>query len=98
MAIKKDKQKVLGETFDEDRLKTFLHAEPRDKTDTDYIILERAYRGMHEENFATFIDLFIDAGKNINATNANHQTLLQEISEHKMALPYVKALKTAGAQ
>jgi len=97
MALKKDKQKVLGETFDDDRVRTFLEPTSREGFDGDYLLLERAYRGMKADNFATFLKFFVEDGHNINAQSPKGQTLLQIADEHKQSSDYVSALKEAGA-
>lgn len=93
-ALKKDKQKVLGEFFDDERIKTFLD----DPYSSDYQLLERAYRGMIAENFTSFVGFFIAAGKDINAHNADGETFLQTIQNHKPAQEYIEALTQSGAQ
>jgi len=98
MALKKDKKQVLTEHFDDERVKTFLNVLPRTGWDTDFLRLERAYRGMNEENFATFVKFFVEAGHNINATNQQGLTLLQVISQHKKAQDYCAPLKNAGCK
>jgi hypothetical protein len=97
MALKKDKQKVLGETFDDERVRTFLEPTSRNGFDGDYLLLERAYRGMKADNFETFLRFFNEAGHNINAQNPDGMTLLQIAQEHTQSADYVKALKAAGA-
>ena len=97
MTLKKDKQKVLGEVFDDDRIKTFLDIRPYGDTDPDYHVLEKAYRGMKAENFATFVRFFLDEGRNINATNADGRTLLQVVETHRLSDEYAEILKQAGA-
>ncbi len=98
MALKKDKQKVLGEVFDDERVKSFLHVEPREGINTDYLRLERAYRSMKAENFATFVQFFNEAGYDINATNPDGQTLLQAIAKHEQSDDYRSALRKGGAR
>lgn len=98
MALKKDKAKVLGEVFDEDRIRTFLDLEPPEGVSRDYHLLERAYRGMNAENFATFLDLFIAAGHDLNATNPAGQTFLTVASQHLHAEEYIGKLKDKSAQ
>jgi len=93
MSLKKDKQKVLGEMFDDERIKTFLDYAAPQGVDGDFHVLEKAYRGMRAENFATFLDFFTAAEKNINATNPQGQTLLDIASSHRHAEDYVAALK-----
>ena len=97
MALKKDKKKVLGEVFDDERIRSFLRIEPRDGIDIDYDRLEKAYRGMVVENFSTFVKFFTEAGYNINATNPEGKTFLQVIYEHRYAGEYIEILKAAGA-
>ncbi len=98
MALKKDKQKVLGETFSDDRVREFLQVENIGDTDPDYTALERAYRGMKADNFETFITFFVEEGRNINSANAEGLTFLQTISKHRHAAPYITALKNHGAK
>ncbi len=98
MALKKDKQKVLGETFSDDRVRGFLEIEPRDCINTDYLRLERAYRSMNADNFTTFVQFFVEANYDINAQNPRGLNLLQEIQEHHQASEYRSALKAGGAK
>jgi hypothetical protein len=98
MTFKKDKEEVLGEYFDEERIKTFLDYEAYGDIDPDYHVLEKAYRGMIAENFATFVTFFVGSNRNINAKNQQGKTLLQTISQQRCAEDYIKALIDAGAQ
>ncbi|HBD12298.1 MAG TPA: hypothetical protein DCZ13_09135 [Porticoccaceae bacterium] len=98
MALRKDKQKVLGEVFDEARIRTFLDFQPPEGVDADYHALEKAYRGMKAENFVTFLEIFVDAGRNVQARNPQGKTLLQVISGHQRAEGYIAALKTYDKQ
>ncbi|MFL0810156.1 MAG: PA4642 family protein [Agarilytica sp.] len=98
MTLKKDKQKVLGETFSDDRVKEFLNVTAVGDTDPNFTALERAYRGMKADNFATFVKFFVEEGKNINCTNADGESFLQVISQHRHADPYMSALKSNGAK
>lgn len=98
MALKKDKQKVLGEVFDDERVKSFLIAEARDGVNLDYMLLERAYRGMKADNFKTFVSFFIDAGHDINSTDPQGNTFLQTISNQRLSDQYYDALKAHGAK
>ncbi len=98
MALKKDKQKVLGETFDDERIKTFLHHKAHGDTNSDFHLLEKAYRGMKADNFATFIDFFLNAGHDINAKNNDGMSFLQVIKQHRHAGNYLNILTSRGAQ
>ncbi|PCK09506.1 MAG: hypothetical protein COA42_03780 [Alteromonadaceae bacterium] len=98
MSLKKDKQKVLGETFTDERVKGFLDVVHVGDTDPDFTALERAYRGMKADNFETFVKFFVEQGKNLNCTNAEGQSFVELISAHRLCGPYVAALKAAGAK
>ncbi len=98
MTLKKDKKKVLGEIFDDERVKSFLRVDARPDMNLDYHRMEKAYRSMNAENFATFVKFFVEAGYDLNATNPDGHTLLQVISEHRYAGEYIEALKAAGAR
>lgn len=95
--VKKDKQKVLGETFDDARIKTFLDVIPPKGMSADYHSLEVAYRSMHHENFATFVGFFVEAARDLNAKGPTGKTLAQIISEHRHGGDYLDSLKAAGA-
>jgi len=97
MALKKDKQKVLGETFDDDRVRTFLAPVTRPGYNDDFVLLERAYRSMKADNFATFISFYVEAGHDINAQNPEGKTLLALVKQHRHSEDYAQALVQNGA-
>nr|WP_277608506.1 PA4642 family protein [Microbulbifer elongatus] len=96
--MKKDKQKVLGEVFDDERIAGFLVGEAPEGFNRDFYLLERAYRGMKAENFETFVRLFKEQGLDLNSQSPEGQTLLARISEHEQSTEYADILKAAGAQ
>lgn len=98
MALKKDKQKVLGEVFDDARIRTFLEIQPYGDMNADFHVLEKAYRGMKAENFVTFVQFFQEDGRDINATNTDGQTLRELIEQHRLGSDYATILKDAGAR
>jgi hypothetical protein len=97
MALKKDKEKVLGEVFDDERINTFFAYEAYGNTNPDYHLLEKAYRGMKIENFSTFLTFFLEKNHDINAINIDGQTFLKTIEPHAQASAYIDALKKNGA-
>lgn len=97
MALKKDKKKVLGEVFSDERIKSFLQFQPPEGVNEDFHLLEKAYRGMKAENFDTFLDFFLEEGRDINAVNPDGKTLLAVISEHRHGDDYAHSLKKHGA-
>jgi hypothetical protein len=98
MSLRKDKEKVLGEIFDESRIRTFLDFTAPAGVNADLHLLEKAYRGMRGENFSTFVTLFIEAGRDINARDPQGKTFLQVIKTHRNSEEYVMALQAAGAE
>ncbi|MCO1333776.1 PA4642 family protein [Microbulbifer sp. OS29] len=98
MSLKKDKQKVLGEVFDEERIAGFLTGEAPKGVNRDHHLLERAYRSMKAESFATFVQLFLAEGLDLNSTGPDGKTLLARISNHRQSHEYSDILKTAGAK
>ncbi len=92
MALKKDKQKVLNETIDDERLREFFMLEAPDGIDNDYHVLERAYRGLQAPDFERFLAVFSERGGNINAAGPNG-SLLDVIAKHANGAPYAAAIK-----
>jgi hypothetical protein len=98
MSLRKDKEKVLGEIFDEERIKTFLEFTAPAGINADFHLLEKAYRGMRGENFSTFVRLFKDAGRDLNSIGPDGKTFLQTIKPHRNGEEYILALEAAGAK
>ncbi|HCS65582.1 MULTISPECIES: PA4642 family protein [Cellvibrio] len=98
MSLRKDKEKVLGEIFDEARIATFLDYPAPAGINADFHLLEKAYRGMRGENFGTFVKLFIEAGKDVNAIGPEGKTFLQVVKAHRNGEEYAVALEAAGAK
>lgn len=97
MALKKDKKKVLGELFDDDRIREFLDAQAPPGVNLDFHLLERAYRGMQAENFATFVSFFVQGGHDLSAKNRDGKSLLELAREHSAFAEYAEILEQAGA-
>ena len=98
MSLRKDKEKVLGETFDDERIKTFLNYPAPAGVNADYHLLEKAYRGMLGGNFATFVKFFVEAGKDLNAIGPEGKTFLQVVKAHRNGEEYAIAMEAAGAK
>ena len=86
MSLKKDKQKVLGEVFDDERVKSFLEYLPPEGVSRDFHLLEKAYRGMNIDNFVSFVDFFKQAGFDLNATNPDGVNMVQIMNQHQQGL------------
>ena len=89
---------MLGEVFDEQRVRGFLELQTPTGVERDFHLLERAYRSMNLENFATFMDLFCAAGHHVEAQSNDGKTLLQIVYQHRLGQPYAEILSAHGAQ
>ncbi|OEY66150.1 PA4642 family protein [Marinobacter sp. X15-166B] len=93
-----EKPKVIGEEWSDERVKSFLATTPYDSADNpDYFALVKAYRAMRAEDFERYVGFFVAAGRDLNAVNADGQTILDHISEHARGTAYARALQQAGA-
>ena len=97
MSLKKDKEKVLGEVFDDERVRSFLNYEAPTGVNNDFHTLEKAYRGMKIGNFDTFLTFFLEEGHDINAENQEGKTLLAIAGEHRHGDDYADALRQHNA-
>lgn len=97
MPLKKDKAKVLDEVWTEERIRGFLEIEPPAGVDADFHTLLRAYQQMRADDFASFIEMFVAAGRNINARNDNGENLLDIVATHRLGEDFAASLKAAGA-
>ncbi|MDF1643171.1 MAG: PA4642 family protein [Pseudomonadales bacterium] len=94
---KKDKVKILGEEWSDERVKGFLNTRAVDGESEDFHILLTAYRGMEAEKFSRFVRFYVEAGRDINATNQRGETLQHIVSQHACNKEYKDALAQAGA-
>ncbi|MHA7880632.1 MAG: PA4642 family protein [Saccharospirillum sp.] len=92
--MKRDKQRVEGETWSDAQLADYLSFKTYDGTDPDYHCLYRAYTRMNEATFARFVRLFRDEGRNLNATNLDGLTLADLLRQHAQAADYLAALES----
>ena len=99
-----DKQKIVDEVWDDDRIKSFLHTSTPTQSgkpfpgDHDFYVLLRAYRSMRVHDFERFLDLFQDGGGEVEARNGDGQTICDFISTHEKAGPYREALRNSAAK
>ncbi|GGE63876.1 hypothetical protein GCM10011533_15410 [Streptosporangium jomthongense] len=92
-----DKPKVIGEEWSDERVKSFLVAEPRGEG-SDYTALLKAYRAMRAEDFERFVGFFVEAGGNLNDTGEDGETILDLVSQHRKGKDYAIALEKVGAK
>ena len=85
--------KVTDETWDDERVRSFLDRESVAGVDTDYHALEAAYRHMRLSDFERFLSFFSAAGRNLDATDPMDRTLWSIISEHRQGAAFIEARK-----
>ena len=97
--MKRDKEKVVDEVWDDEQVAAFLHKVPPDLPgDPDFHVLLFAYRGMRADDFARFLDLYVDAGRDVAAKNGNGVTVAGYLARHDRAGPYIALLESAAAR
>jgi hypothetical protein len=95
--MRKDKEKVLDEQWDEERIASFVEPRPGDGEKPDFQLLLRAYQSMRAPDFEQFIALFCAARRDINATGPDGKTILTVVEEHHYGHPYSEILRARGA-
>lgn len=90
--MKKDKQRIEDENWNEAHIKSYLDVQSYDGTDPDFHCLYRAYTRMNADVFSDFVQLFKAERRNIHATNKAGQSLADIIAEHKQGQQYLSAL------
>jgi hypothetical protein len=95
--MRPDKAKVVDEIWDEERIRGFLDKTPMgDERSADYSALLYAYRSMRPADFEVFIDLYVAAGRDLNATSNQGATLFETIRDHRHAGPFCTILENAN--
>lgn len=96
--MKKDKEKVLDEVWTEDRVRAFLDVEPKAGENPDFHKLLKAYQSMRADDFALFLDMFLEIDGDLNATDPAGRTVLSYVQEHRKSGEFAIALQQRGAQ
>ena len=92
MALKKDKEKVLDEVWNEDRVKEFLDQQPPAGFSKDFYRLWRAYQQMRADDFALFVGFMKADGGDINDKNPKGETVLDIAKQHRNSAEFVTIL------
>lgn len=92
-----EKPKVIGEELDEAKVARFLDMQPANDENVDFHVLTKAYRGLPPEPFHRFLEMFVAAGRNINARNKQGRTFLASIEGNVGHLEYVDIVRRLGA-
>lgn len=92
-----EKAKVIGEELDETKVARYLEMQPVGDENADFHVLTKAYRGLPPEPFGRFLDMFVAAGRNINARDAKGRTFLTTILGNIGQPAYVDIARERGA-
>ena len=98
MALKKDKEKVIDEVWNEDRVKEFLNVTPAEDVEADFHILLKAYQSMRADNFRDFIRFYKEEGRDVNAKDQQGRTVLSYVLEHRTSNEFAEILQENGAE
>jgi len=93
--MRKDKKKVIGEEISDESIRLFLEPEPADDTPPSLHKLIKAYRGLRVDDFERFLGFFVEAGLDLNATDAEGRDFVALIADQRQAEPYIELIKEA---
>ncbi|MHA6494076.1 PA4642 family protein [Pseudomonas borbori] len=93
--MRKDKKQVIGEEISDESIKLFLAVEPADATPPSLHKLIKAYRGLRVDDFERFVGFFVEAGYDLNATDAQGNDFVALIQDQRFADAYIEVIKTA---
>lgn len=86
----------FGEEWSDERISGWLNLLPPEGENADHHLLQRAYQSMRAYDFERFIQFFLDAGKDINAPDAQGRTFLSVICRHTPSTDFIRIIEDAG--
>ncbi len=95
--MRKDKKQVIGEEISDDAIKLFLEPEPADGTAPSLHKLIKAYRGLRIDDFERFVGFFVEAGHDLDATDAAGRDFVALVADQRQAQPYIDVIEAARA-
>jgi len=95
--MRKDKKQVIGEEISDDAIKLFLEPEPADATAPSLHKLIKAYRGLRIDDFERFVGFFVEAGHDLDATDAAGHDFVALVADQRQAQPYIEVIEAARA-
>ena len=95
----KEKAPEYNSEWSDEMIARFLSATQRagDHNDPDFDAAVYAFRFLPDEIFARYVQLFVEAGKDINANNAQGQSIVAYLRQFERARAFIQALEAAGA-
>ena len=96
--MKRDKQKVIDEIWDDVRVRSFLGKTAPSQSgkpfpgDPDFYVLRHAYQSMRAGDFGRFLDFYVADGRDVRARDHKGRTLADVIAGHANSGPFVELL------
>lgn len=85
----------FGEDWSDERVKGYLNRQAPAGDNPDFHALYTAYKHMRAFDFERFLGYFLEAGRDLNARNADGRTLLEIVREHPAAADILAVLEHA---
>jgi len=85
----------FGEDWSDERVKGYLNRQAPAGDNPDFHVLYTAYKHMRAFDFERFLGYFLEAGRDLNARNADGHTLLDIVREHPAAADILLLLEHA---
>jgi hypothetical protein len=96
--MRPDKQKVVDEVWDDERIESFLDKTPMgDEQSRDFSALLNAYRSMRPGDFERFVTRFKALNRDLDAQSNEGQTLVSLIADHRHGADFREILLRHGA-
>lgn len=97
MALRKDKQKVIGEDMTDAQVAVYINYQPitTSADAVDYLILQNSYRGLRAHDFERFMKGFVAQGRDKQAKDRYGKTLTDYMKEHRNSGEYIAILESA---
>ena len=96
--MKRDKQKVIDEVWDDDRVRSFLGKNAPSQAgrpfpgDPDFYVLRHAYQSMRPKDFGRFLEFYTADGRDVRARDHKGRTLADVIARHARSGRFVELL------
>ena len=100
MATRRDKEKVIDEVWDEDRIRSFLALAPAPdaRVHRDHFRLLNAYQSMRVGDFRRFLVALRGEDGDLDAPDAQGRSVADVVARHRHGAAFVEALIAEGAR
>ncbi len=88
------KPSVTDEVWTDERVKSFLALPGVGADGADFTVLLKAYRGMRASDFERFLRFFIEAGRDVYATDHRGRTIWSIMEKHRPGAEFLAVKET----